>query len=150
MLARKIALPLAAVAAVALMAQPASAAKIDVKVGVFPADGCLLAPDRINYRMDLAAEATSVDLPLPKTIRISYQLTEKSTNWTVASRAVTLKKSENYYRKSKRFTVTAGATYYLRWKASYHTAGLRLKRSWKHAMVMPTEEELAEQGYIYC
>ncbi len=141
---------LASFAVALTLAPSAQAASIKVEVGYGGVDGCRVDDERISYRFFAQGKVTFDGISPPKRIRAAYQLVDKDTGWTIASRIMNLNKSAGYSKKSKRFVVTAGHTITERVKFTYRALG-RNRSFWKKSkQVMPTKEELEASGVPYC
>lgn len=105
-------------------------------------DGCKYDSTHASFRMRLEGTVTTVGLSKPSTIKVTYQIIDKSTKWTIASRSVTLKKSKGYKADSRRYTVESGHSYTTKIRMSYKIGGKTRRSSEKTSDAAPTREEI--------
>lgn len=106
-------------------------------------EGCKYDDTHVNFKMVVMAQVVTVGMEPPSSIKVTYQMYDKKSNWTVASRAVTLKKSQDYLRESRRFTVEAGRSYTMKMRMSYKALGRTIRASKKYSYKAPSLEEIA-------
>jgi methionine-rich copper-binding protein CopC len=144
-------LSLAAVFAVSLIAA-GSAWAWAVRVTVTPraADLCRAAPDLIGYRLVFNGMVEANGVTAPDTIRVGYQVVDRSTKRVLRSGAVTLRSSSEYQSQTPRFMATSSEA------VSYHlnfytkVAGHTLKSKKTFPDQIPSQEQLDASGLPDC
>ncbi len=140
-------------ASLAVLLAPVPAAQawsIKVFVQYGEVDGCRVDEDRISYRFVADGKVDYNGIAPPKRIRAAYQIIDKTTGWTIASRVINLKKSTGYKKRSKRFTVPAGHEYSMRVNFTYRVGGRTRQFGKSSTDLAPTREELDQLGVVYC
>jgi hypothetical protein len=115
----------------------------EVSIAYGGIEGCKYDDEHASFRMRIEGAVKAVGMEKPSTIKVTYQVYDKTTKWTIASRAVTLKKSKGYKLSSYRYTQEAGHTYVTRIRAAYTIGGKKRRISEKTTEAAPTKEELA-------